>query len=152
LIKQFYITEFKKYLPEIDLRLVAAINRKSKLKKQFFQFNMLIILLTLALSICVFGSLEDNNYLFLLQMLILLALVYSNYKKLIEIFTLRERVSNGLRITMRLEELTNKSGKYKQSYSVEELQTMHNHLVSDESALSDIKKNSWLAGMRVIEL
>lgn len=152
MIKQFYITEFRKYLPEIDLRLVTAVKRKSTLKKQFFQFNILIILLTLAFSIYMFVALEDNNYLFLSHILILLGLVYSNYKKLIEIFTLRERVSEGLRVTMRLEEMTSTSGKYKQCYSLEELQTMHNHLVSDESALSDIKKNSWLAGMRVVEL
>jgi hypothetical protein len=54
--------------------------------------------------------------------------------------TLKERVSEGLRVTMRLEEMTSTSGKYKQCYSLEELQTMHNHLVSDESTLSDIKK------------
>ncbi len=57
-------------------------------------------------------------------------------------------MSEGLRVTMRLEEMTGTSGKYKQCYSLEELQPIHNHLVSDESAFSYIKKNSWLAGIR----
>jgi hypothetical protein len=152
LIKQFYITELRKYLPEVDLRLVAAIKRKTKLKKRFLQFNILIVLLSLAFSIYVFVSLQDNNYIFLSHLLILLVLVYSNYKTLIEVFTLRERVTSGIKVIMRVEEITSTSSKHKVCYSLEELQTMHNHLISDELALSDIKKNSLLVGLRVVEL
>nr|WP_297350102.1 hypothetical protein [uncultured Glaciecola sp.] len=61
-------------------------------------------------------------------------------------------MTSGLKVIMRVEEITSTSSKHKVCYSLEELQTMHNHVISDELALSDIKKNSLLVGMRVVEL
>ena len=149
--QQFYIDDITRALPEMDKRLVSAIETKSRLKKRFSLFNVLTILLSVALSVYVFLAIEIIKYLVLLHLILLLFVVYSNYKVLIEIFTLRERVTNGLRVTMRAVQITSAVNTYNTSYSLDELKTIHNHLLSDGLALPDIRKNSFLVGISVIE-
>lgn len=150
--QQFYIDDITRALPEMDKRLVSAIDTKSKLKKRFYLFNVLTILLSVALSAYVFLATESSKYLMLLHLILLLFVVYSNYKVLIEIFTLRERVTNCLRVTMRAMQITSTANTCNTSYSLDELKTIHNHLISDGLALPDIRKNSFLVGISVIEI